>query len=86
MQQAERSPKPNDVYKTVADVSRDITIVDSLSNSALDMDSMDLESIYTMIALGAMNALLRNKVTPGRASIPKHWKPEASLPLIRSYS
>ena len=25
-----QSPKPNGVYKTVADVSRDITIVDSL--------------------------------------------------------
>ena len=33
--------KPNDVYKTVADGSRDITIVDLLSDSTLDMDSMD---------------------------------------------
>ena len=39
-----QSPKPKDVYKTVTDVSRDITIVDSLSDSTLDMDSMDLES------------------------------------------
>ena len=67
-----QSPKPNDVYKTVADVSRDITIVDSLSDSTLDMDSMDLESINTTIALGAMNALLRDEVIPGRTSIPKH--------------
>ena len=56
-----QSPKPKDVYKTVADVSGDITIVDSLSDSILDMDSMDLESINTMIASGAMNALLRNE-------------------------
>ena len=28
-----------------------------------------------MIALGAMNALLRNGVTPGRTSTPKHSKP-----------
>ena len=66
-----QSPKPNDVYKTVADVSRDITIV----------DSMDLESINTTIALGAMNALLRNEVTPGRTSTQKHRKPEVSSPL-----
>ena len=32
-----QSSKPSDVYKTVADVSRDITIVDSLSDSTLDM-------------------------------------------------
>ena len=64
--------------KTVADVSRDITIVDLLLDSTLDMDSMDLECINTTIALGAMNALLRNEVTPARTSTPKHWKPEAS--------
>ena len=91
MQQAERSdqlfksfsqsPKPKDVYKTVADISRDITIVDSLSDSTLDMDSMDLESINTTLASGAMNALLRNEVTPGRTSTPKHRKPKASPPL-----
>ena len=90
-----QSPKPNDVYKTVADVSRDITIVDSLSDSTLDMNSMDLESINTTIALGAMNALLRNEVTPGGASTPKcskskmtprktstpkHINPEVSTP------
>ena len=75
-----QNPKPEDVYKTVADVSRDITIVDSLSDSTLDMDSMDLESINTTIALGAMNALLRNEVTPGRTSTPKRWKPEMSPP------
>ena len=75
-----QSPKPSDVYKTVADVSRDITIVDSLSDSTLDMDSMDLESINTMIASGAMNALLRNKVTPGRTLTPKCRKPEVSPP------
>ena len=67
-----QSPK----YKTVADVSRDITIVDLLSNSTLEMDSMDLESINTTIASGARNALLRNEVTPGRTSTPKHSKSE----------
>ena len=53
------------MYKTVADVSRDITIVDSLLDSTLDMDSLDLVSINTIIASGAMNALLRNEVHGG---------------------
>ena len=75
-----QSPKRKDVYKTVADVSRDITIVDSLSDSTLDMDSRELESIHTTISLGAMNALLRNEVTPGTTLTPKHWKPEVSPP------
>ena len=66
-----QSPNPKDVYKTVADVSRDITIVDSLTDSTLDMDSIEFESIDTTIASGAMNALLRNKVSPGRTSTPK---------------
>ena len=57
-----QSPNPNDVYKTVADVSRDITIVDSLIDSTLEMDSIKFESINTTIASGAMNALLRCNV------------------------
>ena len=83
-----QSPNPKDVYKTVADVSRDITIVDSLTESTLDMNSIKFESINTMIASGAMNALLRNEVTPGRTSTPKrkpdgtlkHNKPESTNP------
>ena len=47
------------MYKTVADVLRDITIVDSLTDSTLEMDSMEFESINTTIALGTMNALIR---------------------------
>ena len=70
-----QSPDPKDVYKTVADVSRDITIVDLLAHSTLEMDSIKFESINIMIASGAMNALLRNEVTPGRTSTPKHSKP-----------
>ena len=73
-----QSPNPKDVYKTVTDVSRDITIVDSLTESTLEMDSIKFESINTMIASGAMNALLRNEVTPGRTSTPK-CKPDGTL-------
>ena len=75
-----QSPNPKDVYKTVVDVSRYITIVDSLTESTLDMDSIEFESINTMIASGAMNALLRNEVTPGRTSTPKRNKPESTNP------
>ena len=78
-----QNPKPKDVYKTVADVSRDITIVDSLSDSTLDMESINLESINTTIASGAMNTLLRNEVTAGRASTPKCQKPEMSPPPLK---
>ena len=72
-----QSPNPKDVYKTVADVSRDITIVDSLTEITLEMDSIEFESINTTIASGAMNALLRNEVTPGRTSTPKR-KPDGT--------
>ena len=52
------------------------------------MDSIKFESINTTIASGAMNALLRNEVTPGRTStpkckpdgIPKCNKPETNPP------
>ena len=50
-------------------------IVDSLTESTLEMDSIKFESINTTIASGAMNALLRNEVTPGRTSTPKR-KPD----------
>ena len=72
-----QSPNPKNVYKTVADVSKDITNIDSLTDSTYEMDSIEFESINTTIALGAMNALLRNEVTPGRTSTPKH-KPEGT--------
>ena len=35
-----QTPNPKDVHKTVVDVSRDITIVDSLTDSTLEMDSI----------------------------------------------
>ena len=66
--------------KTVADVSRDITIVDSLSDSTLDIDLMDLESINTIIASETMNALLTNEVTLGRTLSLKCRKPNVSFP------
>ena len=69
------------MYKTLSDVSTDITIIESLSDSTLDMDTIDLDSINTTIASGAMNALLRNELTPGRTSTPKCNKLKTSTPL-----
>ena len=78
------SPNPKAVYKTVADVLTDITIVESLSDSKLDVDTMELDSINSVnitITSGAMNALLTNEVTSSRTSIPKCNKLETSTPL-----
>ena len=65
-----RAPTPiNDVsFKTVADVTKDVSLVDSL-----DMDDMELESIDTTIASVAVSALM--KETPTHFSTPKHPHP-----------
>ena len=68
-----RAPTPiKDVsFKTVADVTKDVSLVDSL-----DMDDMELESIDTTIASVATSALM--KETPTRFSTPKRSRPHAS--------
>ena len=68
-----RAPTPiKDVsFKTVADVTKDVSLVDSL-----DMDDMELESIDTTIASVATSALM--KETPTRFSTPKCSRPHAS--------
>ena len=68
-----RAPTPiKDVsFKTVADVTKDVSLVDSL-----DMDDMELESIDTTIASVATSALM--KETPTRFSTPKCPRPHAS--------
>ena len=58
-------------FKTVADVTKDVSLVDSL-----DMDDMELESIDTTIASVATSALM--KETPTRFSTPKRSRPHAS--------
>ena len=70
-----RAPTPiKDVsFKTVADVTKDVSLVDSL-----DMDDMELESIDTTIASVATSALM--KETPTRFSTPKRPRPHASEP------
>ena len=73
-----QSPKAKDGFKSLSDVSADITIVDSLSKSAMEME-MELDSINTTIASGAMNALM-SAVTPRRTSTPKRSRPNTVDP------
>ena len=70
-----RVPTPiKDVsFKTVADVTKDVSLVD-----LLDIDDMELESIDTTIASVAVSALM--KETPTRFSTPKCPHPPASEP------
>ena len=68
-----RAPTPiKDVsFKTVADVAKDVSLVDSL-----EIDDMELESINTTIASVAVSALM--KETPTRFSTPKRPRPPTS--------
>ena len=68
-----RAPTPiKDVsFKTVADATKDVSLVD-----LLDMDDIALESIDTTIASVAASALM--KQTPTRFSTPKCSRPPAS--------
>ena len=60
-------------FKTVADVTKDVSFGDSL-----DMDDLELESIDTTLASVAASALM--KETPTRSSTPKHPRPPTSEP------
>ena len=72
-QSSPRAPTPiKDVsFKTVADVAKDVSLVDSL-----EIDDMELESINTTIASVAVSALM--KETPTRFSTPKCPRPPTS--------
>ena len=67
------TPIKDVLFKTVADVTKDVSLVDSL-----DIDDMELESIDTTIASVAASALM--KQTPTRFSTPKCPRPPASEP------
>ena len=60
-------------FKTVADATKDVSLVDSL-----DIDDLELESIDTTIASVAASALM--KETPPRFSTPQHPCPPTSEP------
>ena len=50
----------------------------------MDVGGMELASIARMITPGAVHALLRNEVTPGRTSTPKYNQPKTCSPLKAS--
>ena len=60
-------------FKTVADVTKDVSLVDSL-----DMDDLELESIDTTLASVAASALMME--TPTRSTTPKCPCPPTSEP------
>ena len=68
-----QTPNRKEVYKTVADVSHDLTLVGSLDDTSLEMDTLD--SINTTIISDAMNALLDIIIMLGRTSTPIRNKP-----------
>ena len=76
------TPNKDVSFKTVADATKDVSLVDSL-----DLDDLELESIDTTIASVAASALM--KETPTRFSTPKCPRPlttESSTPLTPSTS
>ena len=70
-----KQPRAVTPFKTVADATKDVSLVDSLV-----LDDLELESIDTTIASVAASALM--KETPPWFSIPKHPCPPASEPQL----
>ena len=68
-----KEPRAHTPFKTVADVTKDVSLVD-----LLDMDDLELESIDTTFASVAASALM--KETPTRSSMPKCPCPLTSEP------
>ena len=76
------TPNKDVSFKTVADATKDVSLVDSL-----DLDDLELESIDTTIASVAASALM--KETPTRFSTPKCPRPlttQSSTPPTPSTS
>ena len=68
-----KEPRAATPFKTVADATKDVSLVDSL-----DLDDLELELIDTTIASVAASALM--KETPPRFSTPKCPRPPTSEP------
>ena len=71
-----------DNFKTVADATKNVSIVDSLD---FDDDDIDIQSINTTVASVAVTALMRNEITPGCTSTPKRQHPTSSQPPKKKY-
>ena len=66
---ASENPK-RDYFKTVADATKNVSLVDSL-----DIDDLELELIDTTVASVTVSTLMRNEVPPGAVSTPKRPVP-----------
>ena len=56
----------HDLFKTVADAIKDVSLTDSL-----DIDDLELEWIDTTLASDAVSALMRHEVTSNNSSTTK---------------
>ena len=67
------TPKQKDIYKTVADASKDFSIVDSLSSSLdLGIDtSLEFESVNSTVTSVAVSALMRDEIPSNGTSTPQ---------------
>ena len=66
-----------DNFKTIADATKNVSIVDSLD---FDDDDIDIQLINTTVASVAVSALMRNQITPGYTSTPKRQHPSINTP------
>ena len=64
-----------DNFKTVADATKNVSLVDSLD---FDEEDIEIQSVDTTVASVAVSALMRNEITPGRTSTPKRQRPSMS--------
>ena len=65
-----------DNFKTVADATKNVSLVDSLDFG--EDEDIDIQSVDTTVASVAVSALMRNKLTPGGTSTPKRQRPSTS--------
>ena len=66
-----------DNFKTIADATKDVSLVESLD---FDDDDIDIQSINTTVASVAVSALMRNQITPGCTSTLKRQHPSMNTP------
>ena len=64
-----------DNFKTVADATKNVSLVDSLD---FNEEDIEIQSVDTTVASVAVSALMRNEITPGRTSTPKRQRPSMS--------
>ena len=76
-------PKQNN-FKTVKDITKDLSLVDSLVD-LLDMDDLELESIDTTVTSDAISALMKNEVKMPLSMYKYTHDDEIVLQVVHSY-